>query len=269
MRGNSYGVILQVSGLGVPVQAPSQRNQKGFEIRWSSDPEIPRDCPAHLLIGEKEYTRFISLSVDSSYMKDDLIKAYPIALEAGETSMSKAKCVEAGISEENWNIVRIGLVISGNTEKGPVMDTIDWIGTRESYDQADHLREAFQHGKQRGMNSPSVFTHTEGGHVYQAAKFFDDIRKQMKPSLRTSDLIMTRMQEAVAQQDFTGIAPEKAVFYLINIKEAMERHQEQKRFELEDMGLITPPNAAHEDTAFHGDEPQQAPVSSTSGPSLH
>lgn len=232
------GIIIQIKGLGVPVQAPSQRNQEGYEIRWSSDPEVPENAPTHVLIGSTELQRFLELAVDRRFVVADLIQLTQVLVPDDRNSLTRIEAVAAGIHPDNWNTVRVALVISGNAARGPVMDEIEWIGTRDEYFEGTHLREAFDHAQRRGIKSPSIFPHTESGHILRAAEFLGEFRRQMKPSLRAAETMTHVLEENLCGLDLTNINPDRAAHYLREIQRAFIAHRDQQFMELEDTGRI-------------------------------
>lgn len=231
------GIVLQVQGLGVPVQVPSTRVEAGFEVRWSSDPESSPDAPAHVLHGHHEVQRFLALAVDPRFLQGDMIKIIPVEVDDDQSTLSKAACVTLGVSPDNWSNVRVALVVTGNTSRGPVMDTLEWLGSRDEYAAGAPMREALQHAHARGMRSPSFFTQQEGGHILRAAEFMQNFRRQMKPSLRLAELMQEKIVQSIIQSDFSDIHPERATHYLRQAQEAMRNCQEQRLNELEDLGL--------------------------------
>lgn len=234
------GLIVQVKGLGVPVQMLSERNHSGYEVRWSSDPEVPASADVHVLIGHDELQRFMGLAVDSRFMAADLITLTPVVVEDGCTSVSRQKAVQAGVNPESLNMLRVALVVSGNASLGSVMDEIEWIGSREEYAQGDHLREGRMHAMHRGIKAPSIFPHTESGPVLRAAEFISDFRRQMKPSLHATETLTRILETNLCELDLHSINPDRAVHYLREIQRAFIQHREQQSLEGMDSGKLAP-----------------------------
>jgi len=231
------GTILQIKGMGIPVQAPSGRNMDGYEVRWSSDPEVPQDAPAHVLIGHEEVKRFLELAVDARFVAANLITVTPVQVEDDRNSMSRPQTLLAGINPDNWNVVRVALIISGNSARGPVMDELEWVGTRDEYTQGNHMREAFLHAQHRGIKSPAIFPHTDTGHLLRAAEFMSEFRAQYRPSLRASERLAQVLEANLVSIDLTDIHPDRAKHYLIEIQRATQNLREQRMNNLEDMGM--------------------------------
>lgn len=268
------GIVLQVQGLGVPVQVPSNRVEAGFEVRWSSDPESSPDAHAHVLQGHQEVQRFLALAVDPRFLQGDLIKIVPVEVDDEQSTLSKSACVALGVSPDNWSNVRVALVVTGNTGRGPVMDTLEWLGSREEYAAGAPMREALQHAQARGMRSPSFFTQQEGGHLLRAAEFMQNFRRQMKPSLRYAEVMQEKIMQSIIQSDFSNINGERAAHYLRQAQEAMRQCQEQRINELEDLGVddaLLLKKAQDARDALDADHHEIAPAAKpkTRNPALH
>lgn len=284
--GRNNGVLLQVKSLGVPVQAPSQRNQAGYEIRWSSDPEVSTSCPVHILIGDRELKKFLQVSVDPSYIKSDMLTVTHVTVAPGQNNLTKDECIAHGASKENWDLVRVGLVISGKTDRGPVMDTLDWIGSRTEFKDGYHKHAALKHASSRGISHATIHTHTDASNLLMAADFIRKIRIDMKPSLRTSELVRNLLEEAMVNEDVSQYTPEKAKHVLSEIQRAFVTSREQRLSELEDSGIKeltsrreaqdklddlaqpTPQHQQQDSTAYEHDEPDFE-VRRPSGPKFH
>lgn len=231
------GTILQIKGMGIPVQAPSGRNMEGYEVRWSSDPEVPHDAPAHVLIGHDEVKRFLELAVDRRFVEANLITLTPVQVPEEVNAMSRSQTLKAGINPDNWNVVRVALIISGNSARGPVMDELEWVGTRDEYSQGNHMREAFLHAQHRGIKSPAIFPHTDSGHLLRAAEFMSEFRAQYRPSLRASERMAQVLEANLVNIDLQNIHPDRAKHYLLEIQRATQNLRDQRLHNLEDLGM--------------------------------
>lgn len=231
------GTILQVKGMGIPVQAPNGRNMEGYEVRWSSDPEVPLNAPAHVLIGHDEVKRFLELAVDRRFVDANLLTLTPVQVPVDVNCMSREQTLAAGINPDNWNVVRVALIISGNSTRGPVMDELEWVGTRDEYAEGNHMREAFMHAQHRGIKSPAIFPHTDSGHVLRAAEFITEFRAQYRPSLRASERMAKVLEANLAELDLSNIHPDRAKHYLLELQRATQNLREQQINNLEDIGM--------------------------------
>ncbi|MBA1280405.1 hypothetical protein [Stutzerimonas stutzeri] len=209
----------------------------GYEVRWSSDPEVPHDARAHVLIGHDEVKRFLDLAVQRRFIDANLLTVTPVQVADDVNSMSRDETLAAGINPDNWNVVRVALIISGNSDRGPVMDELEWVGNRDEYAQGNHMREAFIHGQHRGIKSPAVFPHTDSGHLMRAAEFISEFRTQFRPSLRASERMAEVLESNLAETDLSDIHPDRAKHYLLEIQRATRNLREQRLHNLEDMGL--------------------------------
>lgn len=227
-----HGIILEIQGFGVLAQAPSTLTQSGYAIRWSSDPDTPPDAPVHVLKGHDEVKRFLELGVDRRFVKSEFIRLIPAQLEEGSNRVSREEAVRLGVSEELLNTVRAALVISGNSAQGPVMDEIEWVGTRSEYAEGTHMREAFLHAQQRGIKSPAIFPHTDRGHLLRASTFMENFITSYRPSLLAAELVRKVLDTNLAKLDVSSIHPERAKQYLGEIKRAVMDWQQQQEYNL-------------------------------------
>lgn len=231
------GTILQIKGMGIPVQSASQQNLEGYEVRWSSDPQVHWDAPAHVLIGHDEVKRFLELAVDRRFVDANLLTMIPVQVADDVNSMSRAETIAAGVNPDNWNVVRVALIISGNSSLGPVMDELEWVGSRDEYAQGNHMREAFLHAQHRGIKSPAIFPHTDSGHLLRAAEFMSEFRSQFRPSLRASERMAKVLEANLVGLNLADIHPDRAKHYLLEIQRATQNLQEQRLYNLEEMGM--------------------------------
>ncbi|MCF6783715.1 hypothetical protein [Stutzerimonas stutzeri] len=232
------GTILQIKGMGIPVQSASDRNMEGYEVRWSSDPQVHPDSPAHVLIGHEEVKRFLELAVDRRFIEANLLTVTPVQVDDNVNSMSRSEALEAGINPDNWNVVRVALIISGSSSLGPVMDELEWVGTRDEYAQGSHMREAFLHAQHRGIKSPTIIPHTDSGHLLRAAEFMTEFRSQFRPSLRASERMAQVLESNLVNLDLANVHPDKAKHYLVEIQRATRNLREQKLLNLEEIGMV-------------------------------
>jgi hypothetical protein len=255
------GMIIQVRGLGVPVQSPSDRNQDGYELRWSSDPEVPESAPAHVLIGQDELHRFVKLAVDPRFLEAKMLSLTPVEVPEGVNAMSRADTVAAGVNPDNWDVVRFAFVIGGNTSHGPVLDTIEWVGTREEYAEGGHMNEAFEHARNRDIKNPTITPHTERSGLMQAAHFINEFIRQMKPSLRVADMLAKHLEEAICNSDFTGINADRAHHFLFEIQNAFQQRREHLRHEMVENGIVEAPVEPVATHNLHETKPTPKPYS--------
>lgn len=258
------GVVVQVKGLGVPVQAHSTRVVSGFELRWSSDPDVGDNSPAHVLFDHKGLTNFLQFAVDPSFQEGDLISFTPVDLPEGINYLSKADCLAYGISAEHWQIVRCHLTITGSTGRGPVTDKLDWVGTRQEYFENAHITDAHEHAKSRDMTRVTVFTTQDGGHLLRAAEGLKNHQRQMRPSLRAAELVMDQLQKRVMDSDLHNITSEHAIHFLRQLQHAFVAVDAERVAELADFGLEKVQMLPMAETA-----PEPAPAKSPSSPRLH
>lgn len=260
------GTIIQIKGLGIPVQSPTDRNLEGYEVRWSSDPEVAVDAPAHVLIGHEALTRFIELAVDRRFLVADLMTVTPVTVPDNSNSLSRSLSEAAGINPDNWNTVRMAMVISGNGPRGAVMDEIEWVGSRDEFNEGAPLAEAYAHAKHRQIKMPSIHKHTESGHIMRAAHFFGEFRRQLKPSLRAAEMMARVLEQNLCSLDLTAINGDKATHYLMEIQRAFIQRREHAQIELAENGMVEWPVMVE---AFNEAHDTPTPSRPSRGPSFH
>lgn len=244
---NKTAVIFQVEGLGVPVQMPSNRNADGYEVRWSSDPDVPLNAPVHALIGEKSLQRFLSLSIDKRFRDANLISLVPVKLSSQHLALWQSnptitavgiapdEAIRSGVSPSAWEYVRVALVVSGTTPQGPRMDEIEWYGTREEHNEGMHLREAYEHCKAHRISAPTIFHHNHSEEVFNASDFFSAFQRQLKPSLRAAHEMSEALEQYLLKLDVDKIAPERALKYLEDLQKATAKKVEQRNLDKADL----------------------------------
>lgn len=222
----THGIIVQVKGLGVPVLAPSTSNREGVEVRWSSDPSVPRDCPAHVLLGTKTASKFIQHTIDPDYHSADHLTLTPVRIPNGQKWLTKAECIEAGVSAEHWSIVRMAMVISGKSATGAILADYDWLGTRDEFDAGGCTRDAHRRARELGISQPAFFSVEESGHVLRAAEFFNRYNLEMRPSARVAHVVWSKTEDAILGTDFSGVTHDQALQYLADIQQACRQRRD-------------------------------------------
>lgn len=213
-------VIIQVAGLGVPLRHPTKNLTAGYEWRWSSDPDVSPDSPVHVLGSQKEVERFVQLAVDKRFLDANMLEIIPVVADDSNT-VTREMAIAAGAEPENWNIIRVALVISGNSKRGPIMDEIEWAGGRDEYAEGQHMMESHEHAKRRGISHPSIFHQNESGHIMRAANFLEEHYRQMRPSLRAAQEFSKAMERALLNLDVENINGERAKLYLQQFRDAL------------------------------------------------
>lgn len=212
-------VILQIQGLGIPVLL--QNVDGSAELRWSSDPDIKADTPAYLFRDSAQIKQFMINAIDRRFVNETSM--IPIRVEAPDdaVTLSRVDAERQGINSSNWECVRAGLIITGNSIKGPVSDAMEWFGDREDYDQGQHLLEAFQHAKRHDISSPIIVPHNEIAHTINAAEFMTKFHHSIKPQLLCAHQIFSRLSSELHALDIAAINPERAVRILAQLKDAI------------------------------------------------
>lgn len=253
------GVLLQIKGMGVPVQAPSTQHATGYTIRWSSDPEVPHDAPVHVLFGQQQVKRFLQLAVDPRFITADLVNILSVSVPDDCNSLSRSEAIEAGVSPDNWSNVRVALVIVGKSRLGVISDQMEWLGSRDDYASGCHMQEAFQHAQRRGITSPSIIPHTDPGHLLRAANFMEEFRRQYRPSLRASEIMFRQLQATLVDLDIAKLHPDRCKHYLREIQTSVQDMRNQQLINLDEYGMAEAElhKRAELDSARAGAEDQQ------------
>lgn len=259
--------IIQVSGLGVPVQAPSSRIQEGFEVRWSSDPYVPADAPVHVLDSEKALRRFIQLAVDQRFVKADLITIVPVQLKEGANSLTREEAIEVGIHPDNWDLVRVAMVISGNNNRGPVTDQIEWSGTREDHRSGAHFREAYERAQTLKIRHPAIFDQKQSGYVQQAADFMHVFNRQMMPSLRAAEQMEKFLEQAILGLDVDTLNGDTALHYLRQFQQSLVDRMTLQQLTVE--GAMAPSETPARSVRPEMAEDDEPTASAGSSPKFH
>lgn len=184
-------------------------------------------------------------------------------------SMSRADSLTFGINPDNWNTVRVALVISGNSSRGPVMDDLEWVGTRDEYSQGDHMREAFLHAQQRGIKAPAIYPHTNPGHLLRAAEFMTNFREQYRPSLRATETMARVLEANLSGLDVQSLHPDRAKHYLAEIQRAVTNLRDQRLANLDEMGIADAMLRRHAQDDLQALGQQQTPPRTSRGHTMN
>ena len=222
------GMIIEIKNLGVPVQHPTKDNPAGSVIRWSSDPEVSPYAPAHVIIGNAEFQRFIKLTVPEEFINNAAMVIHPILVEEGRTSASRDEAIDAGASLESWLNVRTLTVIIGKNKTQPEAFTKEWYGLRDDYFANQHILDAAKFAKFNDIESPVIFTDSDVEKVLNASNSAHHHLLTMNPSLRTAKLMDEVLERSLATLDLDKVHPDRAMHILNEIKQAAIAHQEMK-----------------------------------------
>lgn len=241
-------IVLQVEGLGIPVVI-SDASAKS-ELRWSSDPDINADAPAYLFHDSKEIHQFLTFAVDKRFINENLLMPIRVTAPEGAISLPRAEAESQGVDAQNWDLVRVGLIINGNSNKGPVSDALEWVGDREEYADSKHMLEAYQHAKHRGITNPIIVTHNEAHQTLAAAEFMTVFHQSIKPQLMNAHQVLGRLTSELSSLDVDSLNPDRAASILKQIKYAFDDAHKQDNILRKSLGMEPKPLA---------DLPEQAP----------
>lgn len=241
-------IVLQVEGLGIPVVVGDTAAKP--ELRWSSDPDTNADAPAYLFHDSKEIHQFLTFAVDKRFINESLLLPLRVTAPAGAISLPRADAEAQGVDARNWELVRVGLIINGNSNKGPVSDALEWVGDREEYASSKHMLEAYQHAAHRGITAPTIVPHNEAHQTLAAAEFMTVFHQSIKPQLMNAHHVLDRITSELLALDVDGINPDRAVSILKQVRNALGDAHEQDNILRSNLGMETKPLA---------DLPEQAP----------
>jgi hypothetical protein len=232
-------MIIEVKNLGVPVMHPSKDTPSGAVVRWSSDPEVAPDAPAHVVVGNAEFQRFMKLTVPEEFINKAAMVIHPILIEKGRNSVSKQEAIDAGASPDSWDNVRTLTVIIGKNKTQPEAITKEWYGLREDYFAKQHILDAARYAKDNNIDAPVIFTDSEIHQVLNAATGAHKHLLMMNPALRTAKLMDELLERSLSNLDVDAVHPDRAVHILGEIKNAAIAHQDMKNQHNAAFGLST------------------------------
>jgi hypothetical protein len=241
-------IVLQVEGLGIPVVISGDSPKT--DLRWSSDPDTNADAPAYLFHDSKEIHQFLTFAVDKRFINENLLVPTRVTAPDGAISLPRAEAEKQGVDAQNWELVRVGLIISGNSNKGPVSDALEWVGDREEYADSKHMLEAYQHAKFRGITNPTIVPHNEAHQTLAAAEFMTIFHQSIKPQLMNAHNVLDRLTSELSGLELETMNPDRALSILTQIKYAFDDAHEQDNILRKSLGMEPKPLA---------DLPEQAP----------
>lgn len=232
-------IVLQVEGLGVPVviSGPTAK----VELRWSSDPDISADAPVYLFRDSNEVSQFLSYALDKRFMNKNLLQLIRVEADPAAQSLPRAEAEAQGVSPLNWDLVRAGLIISGNSNQGPKNDALEWLGTREDYSSHDHLRSAFEYATRHSITAPIIVTHNEAAQTLAAAEYMTNFHHSIKPQSMIAQQVMDQLTSELYSMDLPAMAPDRAKNVLIQVRSALIDVHDQVNQLRESLGLETRP----------------------------
>lgn len=228
-------IVLQIAGLGIPVVVDTGSDTVG--LRWSSDPAIPADSPAYLLRDISEVRSFLIHGSDRRFLNEQSLKLLRVTAPAEAISISRSEAERQGVSADNWDQVRAGLVVTGNGNNGPVSEVLEWTGFRDEYEQGLHLLAAFEKAKNLSITSPTIVTHTECGSALRAAEFMTNFHKSVKPQLLNAHQVVTRLAGELQGVDLEAIEGIRAIRVLKQMRDALLEAHRQDNVLRAELGL--------------------------------
>ncbi|WP_153785414.1 hypothetical protein [Pseudomonas sp. EMN2] len=228
-------IVLQIAGLGIPVVVDTGGDTIG--LRWSSDPSIPADSPAYLLRDIGEVRGFLIHGADRRFLNEQSMKLLRVEAPAGAISISRSEAERQGVSADNWDQVRAGIVVTGNGNNGPISEVLEWTGFRDEYEQGLHVLAAFDKAKNMSITSPTIVTHTECGDALHAAEFMTSFHKSVKPQLLNAHQVVTRLAGELQGINLETIEGIRAIRVLEQMRDALlEAHRQDNALRVE-LGL--------------------------------
>ncbi|WP_219096148.1 hypothetical protein [Pseudomonas sp. UMAB-40] len=228
-------VILQVNGLGVPVIVSGPSDVP--DLRWSSDPDISPDAPAYLFRESTDIRNFLTHGIDKRFISESSLET--IRVEAPESAMciSREEAISFGADASSWDMVRAGMIISGNAATGPVSDALEWVGERAEYQLGAHMMEAFQYARKREITNPIIIPHNESGHTLNAAEFMTNFHRTIKPQLLNAHQVLNRLSGELMALDLDAINPDRAHHILRQVQSAIADQQSQDNLLRQSLGM--------------------------------
>lgn len=234
-------IILQVEGLGVPVvsNAPADK----IELRWSSDPDISADAPAYLFRDANEVTHFLSFAVDKRFINQNLLSTVRVEADEDARWLPRAHAEAQGVDAINWDLVRVGLIISGNSKEGPVSDALEWVGGREEYQEHGYMRAAFEYASRHKISGPTIVTHNEARQTLAAAEYMTNFHQSIKPQVMIAHQVLDRITAELHSLDLDVMSADRAKSTLQQVKAALIDAHEQENQLRESLGMESKPYA--------------------------
>lgn len=234
-------IVLQVEGLGVPVvsNAPAEN----IELRWSSDPDISADAPAYLFRDANEVTHFLSFAVDKRFINQNLLSTVRVEADDDARWLPRAEAESQGVDAINWDLVRVGLIISGNSKDGPVSDALEWVGGREEYQEHGYMRAAFEYASRHKISGPTIVTHNEARQTLAAAEYMTNFHQSIKPQVMIAHQVLDRITAELHSLDLDVMSADRAKSTLQQVKAALIDAHEQENQLRESLGMESKPYA--------------------------
>jgi hypothetical protein len=234
-------IVLQVEGLGVPVVSNAPADN--IELRWSSDPDISADAPAYLFRDANEVTHFLSFAVDKRFINQNLLTTIRVEADDDARWLPRADAEAQGVDAINWDLVRVGLIISGNSNEGPVSDALEWVGGREEYHEHGFMLAAFEYASRRKISGPTIVNHNEARQTLAAAEYMTNFHQSIKPQVMIAHQVLDRITAELHSLDLEVMSADRAKSTLQQVKAALIDAHEQENQLRQSLGMETKPYA--------------------------
>ncbi|NWD57478.1 hypothetical protein HX878_22395 [Pseudomonas veronii] len=228
-------VILQVHSLGVPVLISGPTETP--DLRWSSDPDISPNAPAYLFRDASEIRNFLTHGIDRRFISESSLETIRVEAPDSAICISREEAINFGADNSSWDLVRVGLIVTGNASTGPVSDAFEWMGERAEYDEGAHMMEAFQFARKRGITGPIIVPHNESAHTMNAAQFMTDFHRTIKPQLLNAHQVLSRLSGEILAMDLGKINPNRAHHILLQVQTAIADQQTQDNLLRQNLGM--------------------------------
>ena len=228
-------VILQVNGLGVPVIVSGPSDIP--DLRWSSDPDISADAPAYLFRESTDIRNFLTHGIDKRFISESSLETIRVEAPDSAICISRDDAIRFGADNSSWDMVRVGMIISGNSSSGPVSDALECVCHREEYEQGAHMMEAFQYARKHEISNPIIIPHNESGRTLNAAEFMTNFHKTIKPQLLNAHQVLNRLSGELMALDLDAINPDRAHHILRQVQSAIAEQQLQDNLLRQSLGM--------------------------------
>lgn len=232
-------VILQVNGLGVPVIVSGPAEAP--DLRWSSDPDIRPDAPAYLFRDSTDIRNFLMHGIDKRFISESSLETIRVEAPDSAICISREDAISFGADISSWDMVRVGMIISGNASSGPVSDALEWVGERAEYQLGSHMMEAFQYARKHEISNPIIIPHNESGHTLNAAEFMTNFHKTIKPQLLNAHQVLNRLSGELMALDLDAINADRAHHILRQVQSAIAEQQSQDNLLRQSLGMEVKP----------------------------
>lgn len=277
LQQESMGIIIEIDGLGVLVRHPNPQLRDGIEVRWSADPEVSANAPAHVLKNLEEVVAFFrTCAVPKHLLCREKMHVISVPFPKGEPSLSRKDCLAAGAKPSSWDMVRTPLCLIGKSLNGPQVLWHLWQGSRSDHQNLQHLSDGLQIAQSKGIAPALVLADQDLKKMELATRSLSSFRDEMHPAQRVARIALSHLHQKILTSNLSQMPEQGALSLLHEAQEILngclsvqQAQDDQSIFEDSSENLYRAWKSAEKNHYFVDIEDNQEPSTHFRSPTFH